>query len=121
MTDEEKNHYKQLLLEQKQALLTESEKTLSHIKNDAHKFSDVTDQATQEEEFTLELRSRDREYKLIKKIDAALARLQEDEYGDCETCGIEINPKRLQARPTATECIDCKSLAEIKERQQRDD
>ena len=77
------------------------------------------DRATQEEEFSIELRTRDRERKLIKKIDQTIERLDQEDYGYCDTCGVEIGLRRLEARPTATQCVDCKSLAEIKERQLR--
>ncbi|GIR72242.1 MAG: RNA polymerase-binding transcription factor DksA [Halieaceae bacterium] len=89
-----------------------------HMKDEAANFPDPADRATQEEEFSLELRTRDRERKLIKKIDSTLDRLQNDDYGYCDACGIEIGIQRLEARPTATMCIDCKTLAEIKERQE---
>jgi RNA polymerase-binding protein DksA len=84
--------------------------------NDAN-FPDPNDRATQESEFTLELRTRDRERKLIKKIDESLATLDSGDYGFCETCGVEIGIRRLEARPTATLCIDCKVLDEIREKQ----
>jgi DnaK suppressor protein len=79
----------------------------------------LSDQASKEEEFALKLRKRDRERKLIKKIEESLQKLKSDDYGYCEECGIEIGVRRLEARPTATLCIDCKTIAEIKERQQR--
>jgi DnaK suppressor protein len=78
---------------------------------------DVTDRATLESDMAIELRNRDRERKLIKKIDDALARIQMGEYGYCENCGAEIGLRRLEARPTATLCIDCKTLDEIREKQ----
>ncbi len=77
----------------------------------------MNDRASQESEFTLELRTRDRERKLIKKIDESLIHLDSGDYGFCETCGIEIGIRRLEARPTATLCIDCKVLDEIREKQ----
>lgn len=80
-------------------------------------FADPNDRASQEEEFSLELRNRDRERKLLKKIEQTLYKIQEDDYGFCETCGVEIGIKRLEARPTADLCIDCKTLAEIREKQ----
>ena len=83
----------------------------------AANFPDPNDRATQESDFTMELRTRDRERKLIKKIEESLNLLDNDEYGYCESCGIEIGVRRLEARPTATECIDCKTLNEIKEKQ----
>ena len=87
------------------------------MKDDAANFPDPSDRASQEEEFSIELRTRDRERKLIKKIEDDPERLQEEEFGYCEACGIEIGIRRLEARPTATLCIDCKTLSEIKEKQ----
>ena len=77
----------------------------------------INDRATQEEEFALALRTRDRERKLIRKIDKSIAEIDSGDYGFCETCGVEIGLRRLEARPTATQCIDCKTLSEIKEKQ----
>ncbi|MGH8497456.1 MAG: RNA polymerase-binding protein DksA, partial [Methylococcales bacterium] len=88
-----------------------------HMQDDAANFPDPNDRATQESEFGLELRTRDRERKLIKKIDESLASLDTGEYGFCESCGIDIGLRRLEARPTATLCIDCKTLDEIREKQ----
>lgn len=87
------------------------------MQDEAANFPDPNDRATQESEFSLELRTRDRERKLIKKIDESFALLDTGEYGYCETCGIEIGVRRLEARPTATQCIDCKTLDEIREKQ----
>ena len=87
------------------------------MKSEAANFPDPVDRASQEEEFALELRARDRERKLIKKIEKTLQKLDNDEFGYCENCGIEIGIKRLEARPTADLCVDCKALAEIKEKQ----
>ncbi|PTT88788.1 RNA polymerase-binding protein DksA, partial [Pseudomonas sp. HMWF005] len=101
----------------KQDLMQEVDRTVDHMKDEAANFPDPADRASQEEEFALELRARDRERKLIKKIDKTLELIQDEEYGWCESCGIEIGVKRLEARPTADLCIDCKTLAEIKEKQ----
>jgi len=90
---------------------------MDNMKDDATNFPDPNDRATQEEEFSLELRTRDRERKLIKKINEAQKRIEENEYGYCETCGVEIGVGRLEARPTAELCIDCKTLEEIREKQ----
>jgi len=109
--------FKQLLLSRKRDLLVEVERTVHHMRDEASNFPDPNDRATQEEEFALELRTRDRERKLVRKIDEALLTLDSGDYGYCEVCGIEIGAKRLEARPTATLCIDCKTLDEIKERQ----
>lgn len=110
-------HFKDILLQWKQQLMEEVDRTVGHMKDDATNFPDPNDRATQEEEFSLELRTRDRERKLIKKIDEGLKMIDEQDYGYCETCGIEIGIRRLEARPTATMCIDCKTLEEIRERQ----
>jgi DnaK suppressor protein len=90
---------------------------MHHMQEDAANYADPSDRATQEEEFSLELRTRDRERKLIKKIDQTMDRIDKDDYGFCDQCGVEIGIRRLEARPTATLCIDCKTLAEIRERQ----
>ena len=110
-------HFRQKLIDWKQQLMEEVDRTVGHMKDDATNFPDPNDRATQEEEFSLELRTRDRERKLIKKINEAQKRIDDDEYGYCETCGIEIGISRLEARPTAELCIDCKTLEEIRERQ----
>ncbi|MGD8785194.1 MAG: RNA polymerase-binding protein DksA [Thioalkalispiraceae bacterium] len=117
MNDEQRKHFREILLAWKQELMEEVDRTVTHMKDEAANFPDPNDRATQESEFTMELRTRDRERKLIKKIDESLEMLDNHEYGYCEECGIEIGVKRLEARPTATLCIDCKSLDEIRERQ----
>jgi len=109
--------FRQLLISRKHDLMVEVERTVHHMRDEASNFPDPNDRATQEEEFALELRTRDRERKLVRKIDEALLTLDSGDYGYCEVCGIEIGAKRLEARPTATLCIDCKTLDEIKERQ----
>ena len=109
--------FHKLLLDWKRSLMEEVDRTVHHMQDEASNFPDPNDRATQEEEFALELRTRDRERKLIKKIDEALVSLDGGDYGYCEICGVEIGIKRLEARPTATLCIDCKNLEEIKERQ----
>ena len=118
MNDEQIEHFRGILLNWRGELVDEMSRTVSHMKDEAANFPDPADRATQEEEFSLELRTRDRERKLIKKIDSTLDRLHNDDYGYCDACGIEIGIQRLEARPTATMCIDCKTLAEIKERQE---
>ncbi len=110
-------HFRKILLGWKNQLMEEVDRTLSHMQDDAANFPDPTDRATQESEFSLELRTRDRERKLIKKIDEALERIETGDYGYCETCGVEIGIRRLEARPTATQCIDCKTLDELREKQ----
>ena len=102
----------------KEALIEEQEKTEQLIQQDQSNFPDSLDRAAKEEEFMLELRKRERERKLISKIDLSLKDLEDNLYGYCESCGVEIGIKRLEARPTATKCIDCKTVDEIKEKQQ---
>ena len=117
MSDEQLEHFRGILQDWKQELLDEVDRTVKNLKEEASNFADPADRATQEEEFSLELRTRDRERKLIKKINETLVSIEEGDYGYCEACGIEIGIRRLEARPTATMCVDCKSLAEIKEKQ----
>lgn len=118
MSEAQLAHFKEILLNWRSDLMHEVDRTVTHMKDEAANFPDPADRATQEEEFSLELRTRDRERKLIKKIDKTLVRIQEDDYGYCDACGIEIGVQRLEARLTATMCIDCKTLAEIKEKQE---
>lgn len=110
-------HFRKILLDWKRELIEEVDRTVHHMQDEVANFPDPNDRATLEEEFALELRTRDRERKLIKKIDDALAKLSTGDYGYCEVCGVEIGLRRMEARPTATLCIDCKTLDEIKERQ----
>jgi len=117
MNDDQQNHFRQILRHWKQELMEEVDRTVHHMQDEAANFPDPNDRATQESEFTMELRTRDRERKLIKKIDESLEKIDNGEYGFCEECGIEIGVRRLEARPTATLCIDCKSLDEIREKQ----
>lgn len=117
MNEKQLAHIETILLAWRQSLMEEVDRTVSHMKDEAANFPDPSDRASQEEEFSIELRTRDRERKLIKKIEDALERIKNDDFGYCEACGIEIGLKRLEARPTATLCIDCKTLSEIKERQ----
>ncbi|MBM3108592.1 RNA polymerase-binding protein DksA [Pseudomonas sp. V1] len=112
-----RKHFAKLLQNWKQELMEGVDKTVDHMKDEAANFPDPADRASQEEEFALELRNRDRERKLIKKIDKTLQLIEDNEYGWCESCGVEIGIRRLEARPTADLCYDCKSLAEIKEKQ----
>lgn len=118
MSAGQKDHFRHILLQWKSELMEEVDRTVSHMKDEAANFPDPADRATQEEEFSLELRARDRERKLIKKIDSTLGLIDSDDYGYCEACGVEIGIKRLEARPTASKCIDCKTLDEIKEKQE---
>ena len=112
-----KRHFNKVLLNWREHLKEEMQKTFDHLKNKGETFADPVDRASQEEEFAFELRTRDRERKLIKKIVSSLEQIKQDDYGYCYSCGIEIGLKRLEARPTATHCIDCKTLDEIKEKQ----
>jgi len=118
MNEKQSEHFRNILLAWKSELMEEVDRTVSHMKDEAANFPDPADRATQEEEFSLELRTRDRERKLIKKIDKTIDLIDAEDYGFCDTCGVEIGIKRLEARPTATLCIDCKTLDEIKEKQQ---
>lgn len=117
MNEDQREHFRQLLLAWKRDLMEEVDRTVHHMQDEAANFPDPSDRATQESEFSLELRARDRERKLIKKIDESLQAIKEDDYGFCHSCGIEIGIRRLEARPTATLCIDCKTLDEIREKQ----
>lgn len=117
MNDGQMEHFRAILLDWKVSLMQEVDRTVGHMKSDATNFPDPNDRATQEEEFSLELRTRDRERRLIKKIDESITKLDEDEYGYCDGCGVEIGIRRLEARPTANMCIECKTLEEIREKQ----
>ena len=112
-----KKHFNSVLIEWREHLREEMQKTFDHLKNKGESYADPIDRASQEEEFAFELRTRDRERKLINKIAGSLEQIKQDDYGYCYACGIEIGVKRLEARPTATHCIDCKTLDEIKEKQ----
>lgn len=117
MNEKQREHFKKLLLAWKRELMEEVDRTMNHLKDEAANFPDPADRASQEEEFSLELRTRDRERKLIKKIDKTLELIESDNYGFCDACGVEIGIRRLEARPTATLCVDCKTIDEIKEKQ----
>ena len=112
-----KKHFNAVLIEWREHLREEIQKTFNHLKNKGESYADPIDRASQEEEFAFELRTRDRERKLINKIAGSLEQIKQDDYGYCYACGIEIGVRRLEARPTATHCIDCKTLDEIKEKQ----
>ncbi|HKS93240.1 MAG TPA: RNA polymerase-binding protein DksA, partial [Gammaproteobacteria bacterium] len=103
MNENQRMHFRNILLGWKRELMEEVDRTVHHMQNEAANFPDPNDRATQESEFSLELRTRDRERKLIKKIDEALASLEAGEYGYCDSCGVEIGIRRLEARPTATQ------------------
>jgi DnaK suppressor protein len=117
MCEPQQQHFHQLLTTWKNELMSEVDRTIHHMQDDAANFPDPSDRATQETAFSLELRTRDRERKLIKKIEEALITLKNGGYGFCDSCGIDIGIRRLEARPTATLCIDCKTLEEIREKQ----
>ena len=112
-----KKHFNAVLIEWREHLRDEMQKTFDHLKNKGESYADPIDRASQEEEFAFELRTRDRERKLLNKIASSLEQIKQDDYGYCYACGIEIGVKRLEARPTASHCIDCKTLDEIKEKQ----
>ena len=116
MSDAQKEHIKVILIAWRQDLLNEVDRTVNHLRDEPSNLADPNDMATQEEEFALELRTRDRERKLIGKIEKTLSAINHEDFGYCTACGIEIGLKRLEARPTATLCIDCKTLQEIQEK-----
>lgn len=118
MSPKMREHFIKMLTLLRQQIMEGADRTVTHMKDEAVNYPDPNDRASQEEEFRLELRTRDRERKLLKKIEEALQLLVDKEYGYCEVCGVEIGLRRLEARPTATLCIDCKTLDEIKEKQQ---
>lgn len=117
MSPDQLEHFTKILSAWRNQLREEVERTVHHMQDEAANFPDPVDRASQEEEFSLELRNRDRERRLIKKIEKTLTKIKEDDFGFCESCGIEIGIRRLEARPTADLCIDCKTLAELKEKQ----
>lgn len=117
MNDSQKEHFKQILLNWRNDLMEEVDRTVHHMQDEAANPPDPADRATLEEEFSIELRTRDRERRLIKKIDSTIELIANDDYGWCDSCGVEIGIRRLEARPTANKCIDCKTLDEIKEKQ----
>jgi DnaK suppressor protein len=120
MSKEQLEHFRQILLSWKRDLMEEVDRTVSHMKDEAANFPDPNDRATQEEEFSLELRTRDRERKLIRKIDEALKRVEDGSYGYCLETGEEIGIKRLEARPVATLTIEAQERRERRERQYGD-
>jgi DnaK suppressor protein len=120
MNNVQLNHFRQILQEWKQDLMLEVDRTVSHMKDEAANFPDPNDRATQEEEFSLELRTRDRERKLIRKIDEALSRIEDGSYGYCLETGEQIGIKRLEARPVATLSIEAQERRERREKQYGD-
>ena len=117
MSAKQLDHFRSILIKWRHELMEEVDRTVHHMQDEAANFPDPADRATQEEEFSIELRTRDRERKLIKKIDQTIERIDQEDYGYCDTCGVEIGLRRLEARPTATQCVDCKTLDEMRERQ----
>ena len=120
MSKEQIKHFRNILTAWKNELQKEVERTITHMQEDASNFPDPADRATQEEEFGLELRTRDRERKLLKKIIEAIQRIDDGTYGYCEETGDEIGIKRLEARPVATLCLEAQERHELKEKQFRD-
>jgi len=120
MSDEQIEHFREILSAWKNELMFEVDRTVHHMQDEAANFPDPNDRATQESEFGLELRTRDRERKLLRKIDAALARLDDGSYGFCDKTGEEIGLKRLEARPVATLSLEAQERREMSERQFRD-
>ncbi|SDY45555.1 RNA polymerase-binding protein DksA [Nitrosomonas sp. Nm33] len=117
MSDEQLAYFRKILEDLRIGLGQEIDRAVHVMQEEATVFADPNDRASQESDMTLELRNRDRERKLIKKIAETLAKIDAGEYGYCDNCGVEIGLKRLEARPTASLCIDCKTLEEIKEKQ----
>ncbi|MDE3022401.1 MAG: RNA polymerase-binding protein DksA [Pseudomonadota bacterium] len=110
-------HFRKILEGWKAELSQDIDRTVHAMQDEVTLFADPNDRASQESDMALELRNRDRERKLIKKIEETIARIDAEDYGYCESCGVEIGLKRLEARPTATLCIDCKTLDEMREKQ----
>lgn len=121
MCAEQLAYFNQRLLEWKDALMRGVDKTVDNLKHEVNNYADSMDRATHEEEFDLELRTRDRERKLIRKINRALALIDNKKYGYCTECSAKIGLKRIEARPTATLCIDCKTTQEFQEKQIAED
>jgi len=117
MNEAQQDHFRTILSNWRQELMEEVDRTKEHMQTELNNYADPNDRASQEEEFNLELRTRDRERKLLKKVEKTIDLIDKDDYGYCKACGVEIGIRRLEARPTADLCIDCKTLAEIKEKQ----
>ncbi|KXW55269.1 RNA polymerase-binding protein DksA [Ferrovum sp. PN-J185] len=117
MNKKQLEHFQALLEDWKSELSQDIDRTVHTMQDEATVFADPNDRASQESDMALELRNRDRERKLIKKIDETIAKIEAGDYGYCASCGVEIGLNRLQARPTASLCIDCKQLEEMRERQ----
>jgi DnaK suppressor protein len=117
MNKKQLKHFREILTDWKSELGQDIDRTVHNMQDEVTMYADPNDRASQESDMALELRNRDRERKLIKKIDGTLLHIEANEYGYCDGCGIEIGLKRMEARPTATLCIDCKTLDEIREKQ----
>lgn len=117
MNSNQLDHFRAILNNIKSGLSQDIDRTVHTMQDEATVFADPNDRASQESDVSLELRNRDRERKLIKKIDEMIAKIDSGDYGFCDNCGVEIGLNRLEARPTATLCIDCKTLDEIREKQ----
>ena len=117
MSPKQLEHFRKILSSLKEELSQDIDRTVHTMQDEATIFADPNDRASQESDMALELRNRDRERKLIKKIEETIAKIDAGDYGYCDSCGVEIGLKRLEARPTATLCIDCKELEERRERQ----
>ncbi len=117
MSERQRAHFRHILETLKAELMNDIERTVHTMQDEATVFADPNDRASQETDIAIELRNRDRERKLIKKIEETIAHIDSGDYGYCSGCGVEIGIKRLEARPTATLCIDCKTLEEVRERQ----
>jgi DnaK suppressor protein len=117
MSPKQLEHFRKILSSLKEELSQDIDRTVHTMQDEATIFADPNDRASQESDMALELRNRDRERKLIKKIEETIAKIDAGDYGYCDSCGVEIGLKRLEARPTATLCIDCKELDELRERQ----
>ena len=120
MGDGQRAHFRKILFAWRKELMEEVDRTVHHMKDEAANFPDPNDRATQESEFGLELRTRDRERKLIRKISSALQRIDTGSYGFCEETGEEIGLKRLEARPVATLTLEAQERRELAEKQYRD-
>ena len=117
MNDKQREHFRAILKAWRKSLVDDVSRTLHNMQDENINHPDPNDRASQETDMSLELRNRDRERKLLKKIDDTISRIDSDDYGWCESCDVEIGVQRLEARPTAEQCVDCKTLNEIKERQ----
>ena len=117
MNKKQYDHFRAILEQLKREMMGDIDRTVHTMQDEATVFADPNDRASQESDIALELRNRDRERKLIKKVDESIKRIDDGDYGFCDSCGVEIGLKRMEARPTATLCIDCKTLEEHREKQ----